>query len=136
VAVFVVGVVVAMTTTQHLRSEGPIASRIAFKAEPGPPYRVCFQTPRDDTFEVAIVDSEGRLVTVLASGVELEGDPAADKGSAHCFDWDGFDDAGTPAPPGVYRLSLALEEADRQAVSGEKLKVTEPAAPPSAGGSP
>ncbi len=130
-AVFLVGVVAAMTVTQHLRSEGPIASKIAFKAEPGPRYRVCFQTPRGDEFEVAVVDSSGEVVRILAAGVELEGDPAADKGSAHCFDWDGLDDAGVPAPAGAYRLRLALERADRRAVSGEKLRITEPASAPS-----
>lgn len=123
-AVFLVGVVAAMVVTQHLRSEGPIASEIAFKTAKGPRYRVCFQTPRDDTFEVAMVDTDGAVVRVLADDLPLEGDPSEDKGSAHCFDWDGLDEAGRPAPVGVYRLRLSLQQADRRAVSGEKLRIT------------
>ena len=40
-----------------------------------------------------------------------------------------------PAPAGAYRLRLALERADRRAVSGEKLRITEPAPAPSDEGS-
>lgn len=131
-ALFLAGIVAAMAYTQHLRSEGPTAGEIHFKAIEGPAgverYRVCFQTPRDDRFEVAIVDAEGRVVRVLAAGVEIEGDPAAAKGSANCFDWDGRDRYGAPAPAGVYRLRLALERSGRRAVSGEKLRLTAPAA--------
>ena len=97
VAVFLVGMVAAMVLTQRLRSEGPIASQIAFKADEGPRYRVCFQTPRDDTFEVAIVDASGdRRPRAGRRRRARGGTRAADKASAHCFDWDGLDDR--PAP--------------------------------------
>ena len=129
-AVFVVGVAAAMVLTQRLRSEGPVVSGIAMRIDDGPRYRVCFQTPRDDVFDVAMVNADGRAVRVLAEDARLEGDPSPDKSSAHCFDWDGIDDAGEPVPPGAYRLRLDLERADRRAVSGEKLKITEVAAPP------
>ena len=43
--------------------------------------------------------------------------------SAHCFDWDGRSDAGSYVAPGVYRLRLTLEEAERSATSGEKLRI-------------
>ncbi len=131
-AVFLVGIVAAMVATQRLRSEGPVASRIAMRSAEEPPYRVCFQTPRDDVFDLAMVDSSGRVVHVLAEDVALEGDSTPDKRSAHCFDWDGIGDDGRPVPPGPYRLYLELERADRGAVSGEKLKITEAAPPPSA----
>jgi hypothetical protein len=130
VAVFLAGIAAGMVLTQHLRSEGPVVSRIAFKAKPGPTYRVCFQTPRDDTFDVVLVDIDGERVRVLASGVELQGEASPDKDSAHCFDWDGLDDLGDPAPAGNYRLGLVLYGEDRTVVSGEKLKVTVPAADP------
>lgn len=126
-AVFLVGVVAAMVATQRLRSEGPVASRIAMRSAETPPYRICFQTPRDDVFDLAMVDSSGRVVHVLARDVALQGDPSPDKSSAHCFEWDGIDDTGRPVPPGPYRLLLDLERADRRAVSGEKLKITEAA---------
>lgn len=122
-AVFLVGIVGGMALTQHLRSEGPVVSRIAFKLADGPPYRICFQTPRDDRYDVGLVDADGALIRELASGVPLEGDPAAAKQSAHCFEWDGRDERGEPLPPGPYRLFLRLHGIDREVVSGEKLKL-------------
>ncbi|MCE3266390.1 MAG: FlgD Ig-like domain [Solirubrobacterales bacterium] len=129
-ALFLAGIAAGMVLTQRLRSEGPVVSRIAFKEKAAAGYRVCFQTPRDDSFDVALVDEEGARVRVLASGAELEGDTSPDKDSAHCFDWDGLDDAGTPAPPGNYRLSLVLRGEGRSVVSGEKLQVAETAPEP------
>jgi hypothetical protein len=118
-----------MALTQRLRSEGPVVSRIALKTKGGPPYRVCFQTPRDDTFRVGLVDADGAFVRELAAGVRLEGDPSAAKESANCFRWDGRDEAGDPVGPGPYRLYLELADVDRQVVSGEKLKLTPENAP-------
>jgi hypothetical protein len=123
VAVFLVGIVGGMTLTQRLRSEGPVVSRIALKTKGAPPYRVCFQTPRDDTFDVGLVDRDGEFVRELASGVPLEGDPSAAKESANCFEWDGRDEAGELVRPGPYRLFLRLDDVDREVVSGEKLKL-------------
>ena len=122
-AVFLVGIVGGMALTQRLRSEGPVVSRIALKTKGVPPYRVCFQTPRDDTFDVGLVDAEGEFVRELASGVFLEGDPEAAKESAHCFSWDGRDESGRVVSPGPYRLFLRLYDVDREVVSGEKLKL-------------
>ena len=122
-AVFLVGIVGGMALTQGLRSEGPVVSRIALKTKGGPPYRVCFQTPRDDTFDVGLVDARGEFVRELASGVALEGDPSTAKESAHCFEWDGLDEAGERVRPGPYRLFLRLDDVDREVVSGEKLKL-------------
>lgn len=126
-ALFLAGIAAGMVLTQRLRSEGPVVGRIAFKSKPGGTYRVCFQTPRDETFDVALVDQEGTRVRVLAAGAELSGDTSPDKDSAHCFDWDGLDEDGQPAAAGNYRLSLELRGEGRSVVSGEKLKVQEPA---------
>jgi hypothetical protein len=112
-----------MALTQRLRSEGPVVSKISLKTEGAPPYRVCFQTPRDDTFDVGLVDAEGDFVRELESDAFLEGDPSAAKESAHCFKWDGRDEAGERVPPGPYRLFLRLDDVDREVVSGEKLKL-------------
>ena len=108
----------AMVLTQHLRHDGPVASSIHWKTRPGPRYRVCFRLTREDTVQVAVVDPSERVVRVLASGEALAGDD-----TAHCFGWDGRDAAGQPVPAGRYHLQLSLEDADRVAVSGERLDV-------------
>src|SRR5262245_42335276 len=118
-----------MAVTQHLRSEGTTASHILLRYKPNAPERVCFETPRDDTFEVAIVDSDDQLVRVLAAGRRLDGNPELDRDSRHCFNWDGRDESGAPVPPGTYRLRLSLEDAGRTAISGERLTIPEGAQP-------
>ena len=125
VAVFLIGIVAAMVVTQHLRSEGPTATHIRLRYKPSAPARVCFKTPRDDTFEVGMVDSEDQLVRVLARGERLNGDAALGHDSKHCFNWDGRDEQGDPAPPGAYRLRLSLRDADRSSISGERLTIPE-----------
>jgi hypothetical protein len=129
VAALLVLTVAGMTLTQRLRQEGPIARDIKLKTKPGPRYRICFRTPRDDTVEAAIVDDADSVVRVLADGPlsESSGAQGPDgKPEAHCFDWDGTDAAGVPAPPGHYRLRVTLREAGRAGISGEKLRITEP----------
>ncbi len=124
-----IGAAAGMTLTQRLRQEGPIARDIKFKVRPGPRYRVCFRTPRDDTVRVALVNQAREPVRVLHDAPLAESGPAEEPGEkapAHCFDWDGRDDAGEAVPPGFYRLQVTLREADRQGISGEKLRITEP----------
>ena len=116
VALLLAGTAGGMVLTQHLRHDGPVASSIHWKTRPGPRYRVCFRLTRDDTVQVAVVDPSERVVRVLASQEPLEGDD-----TAHCFAWDGRDAAEQPVAPGDYRLQLSLEDADRVAVSGERL---------------
>jgi flagellar hook assembly protein FlgD len=128
VAALVLGTVAAMVVTQRLRKEGPIATDIRLKTKPDE-YRVCFRMPRDDTVDVAMVGSSGQVVRALASGAELDGGPRGEdngKRTAHCFDWDGRDETGAAVPPGLYRLQLSLAEADRVAISGEKLRIDAP----------
>lgn len=122
-AVFLVGIVAAMVLTQHLRSEGPVATHILLRYKPRSPDRVCFEIPRDDTFEVALVDDSGATVRILAEDARLRGDPSLGEDARHCFDWDGRDDAGRPAPPGAYRLRVTLADAGRVATSGERLVI-------------
>jgi FlgD Ig-like domain len=107
----------AIVITQHVRDEGPVASTIHWKTRPGPRYRVCFRLTRSDKVQVSVVDYANRSVRVLADR-ELTGGDAA-----HCFDWNGRNSAGQPAPPGPYHLQLSLERADRTAVSGERLTI-------------
>ena len=123
VALLLAGTAGAMVLTQHLRHEGPVASSIFWKVRPGPRYRVCFLLTRDDDVKVSVVDIADQIVAVLSNG-HLEGgsDP-------HCFPWDGKTAAGAPAPPGIYHVQLDLRQADRVAVSGEKVRIRTPKAP-------
>jgi hypothetical protein len=121
VALLLAGTATAMVFTQHLRDEGPVVSSIHMKKRPGVRYRACFQLTRDDTVEVSMVNSSDQVVRVLASMRPLEG--GGGKEEAHCFDWYGKDFNGRPVPPDLYRLRIELQDAERTAVSGERLKV-------------
>lgn len=122
-----------MTLTQSLRKEGPIASDIRFKTRPDG-YRACFRLPRDDVVEVAMVEGgSGDVVKVLSMGEPLSGGPSDGDGdgrrdsiNAHCFDWDGTDEAGAAVGPGIYRLRLTLTDAERSGVSGERVRILPP----------
>jgi hypothetical protein len=120
VAALLVATAGAMVLTQHLRDEGPVASAIHWKTRPGPRYRVCFRLTKDDRVRVAVVDFEDRQVRLLAVA------PLAGGDTPHCFDWDGRSGSGQLVPPGRYHLQLGLEDADRVAVSGERLRIYRP----------
>jgi hypothetical protein len=109
----------AMVVTQHLRDEGAVVSSIRWKKRPGPRYRVCFRLTKDDTVLVSAVDSAGAVARDLGPEQSLQGGD-----TPHCFDWDGRTASGQAAPPGPYRLQVALEDADRVAVSGERLNIS------------
>ncbi len=118
-----VGTVGAVSINQKLRREGTVARSIEFVRIPatdGRPARVriSFRLAESDTVDVAVVDADGEPTRVLADSAELEGDDAK-----HRFFWDLKTEDGEPAPPGRYRLRLALEDADRVATSGERLSV-------------
>ena len=113
----------AIVLTQHLRDEGAVASSIRWKTRPGPRYRVCFRLTRDDTVRVSVVDSSERSVR------ELSDTPLDGGDMPHCFDWDGRDSVGQPVQAGSYHLQLSLVEADRTAVSGERLTIKPAGAP-------
>ena len=113
----------AMVLTQHLRDKGPVASSIYWKVRPGPRYRVCFLLTRSDKVKVSVVDLDERSVAMLGDA------PLAGGDVPHCFDWDGKTSAGAPAAPGIYHLQLDLRDADRVAVSGEKVRIRQPKGP-------
>jgi hypothetical protein len=105
-----------MVVTQEVRRDGAVASNIRLKTKPEGRYRVCFRLTRDDTTAVDVVNVDGDLVRTLADTRLAAEDP-------HCYDWDGLTEAGEEATPGIYRARLSLEEADRVATSGERLRV-------------
>ena len=141
VAALVAGTVVAMGVTQSFRTEGTVISAVASHwkspAQRDRAYedipegrRLCpgveradgipvsFFLNRDDTLDLAIVNAEdGGLRRTLATGLVLEGN------SRHCVLWDTLDEGGEPVPPGIYRLRVSLEEADRVATAGEAIRV-------------
>jgi hypothetical protein len=122
VALLLAGTAGAMVWTQHVRDEGPVVSNIFFKLKrPAGQYKACFTLTRDDTVQVEMVDASGRVVRVLAPAQPLKG--GEEKADAHCYDWDGTDDAGNPVAEGTYYLRFDLRDADRVATSGEHLVI-------------
>jgi hypothetical protein len=117
VAILLAGTAGAMVLTQELRHDGPVASSIHWKTR-SDRYRACFRLTRDDTVRVSVVDPSDHVVRVLAPAQPLEGGDAA-----HCFEWNGLDAGGQPVGPGTYHLQLELEDADRVAVSGERVTI-------------
>jgi hypothetical protein len=111
----------AIVITQDVRDEGPVVSNIFFKRRPAERSRACFSLTRDDTVTVSLVNASGQVVRVLVRAQPLEG--GTEKADAHCYAWDGTDDAGRPVPPGPYRLRFELEKADRTATSGEHVVI-------------
>jgi flagellar hook assembly protein FlgD len=71
---------------------------------------------------VAVVDASDQVVKVLADAAVLTGSdsaPDTEKAGAHCFDWDGTNEAGQPVPAGVYRMQLTFKSLDRVLTPGE-----------------
>jgi hypothetical protein len=64
----------------------------------------------DEHARVAIVDGHEDTVRTLDSDVELAA------GEEITYEWDRSTDAGTPAPPGRYRLEVALPSQDREMI--------------------
>ncbi len=60
---------------------------------------------RSDDVNVYIVDSNGNVISTLASGVHMRG---GDHPVRHRFIWDGRSAAGTIAPDGTYYIRVAL----------------------------
>ena len=131
-AILLAGTAGAIVLTQHLRDEGPVASNIHLKTRRDGGYRACFVLTKNDTVQVSIVNASDSVVRVLAQDAPLTGSdsaPGKSKAGAHCFAWDGTNTAGQPVPPGVYRMRLDLQRADRVATPGEHLTIAAPAAP-------
>jgi hypothetical protein len=107
----------AVTAVDGTGNESAFSSEVAFTpgAAPGPagaprisavfpnPFRrsAAIWTVLDDSRDVrlTITDAAGRRVRTVRSG------PVT--GGAHGFIWDGMDDAGQPAAPGLYIATLA-----------------------------
>jgi len=129
VAILLAATAAAIVETQHLRDQGPVVSSTKLKTRRAGGYRICFRLTRDDVVQVAVVNAADQQVRVIASRAPLSGsDSAPDKpkAGAHCFDWDGTDASGQPAPAGIYRMRLSFQRADRVLIPGEHLTIAVP----------
>ena len=92
------------------------------------PYRVCFRTPRDDVYDLAMVDDSGMVGARAGRGPGAAGHLIPRQGICPLLrlgrDRRRRRSRCRPAPTGC---CWTLEQADRQAVSGEKLKIDEAA---------
>jgi hypothetical protein len=80
---------------------GSAGARIALASRPNPARgntRVHFELATDESLELTLFDLSGRQVRSLAKGAFPAG--------AHDVLWDGMDNAGHPAAPGVYLARL------------------------------
>jgi len=80
---------------------GRAVARVALASSPNPARgstRVRFELPRDESLELTLFDLSGRKVRSLAKGSFPAG--------AHDVAWDGLDNGGRPAAPGVYLARL------------------------------
>ena len=81
------------------RNDLPPAPRLELAPNPfNPRTRVGWSVPPGMPFRLELLDAQGRRLAVLASG---EGD-----GIRHQVDWNGRDEAGRPAPSGLYLFRL------------------------------
>jgi len=79
-----------------------LSARVEFSAFPNPARstKISFSLPRKDDVELGVYDVLGRRVAVLARGKMPAG--------AYSKQWDGRDDSGRKAGPGVYFLRLRV----------------------------
>ena len=62
---------------------------------------ITYDVPRTSVVDIAIYDTAGRKVRVLAAGVQSTG--------RHTLNWDGFDARGSRVSPGVYFCRMQTE---------------------------
>ncbi len=83
--------------------------------------RVAFRLAApDDSVDVLIIDGDpggdDAQVRALAAGADLGA-------GEHVYRWDGRDDDGEPAPPGLYALRVVLGEAGRDILPPGRIRV-------------
>ena len=114
VLVLLAGTAAAFALTEALKLDGQAIARArvtkAFTPESrcGPrKARFAFRLLRSDRIDAAIVDSDGRAVRTLATGL------TRDAGRVR-LTWDGSRDGGGRAPDGDYRLRVRLAREGRE----------------------
>lgn len=79
--------------------------------------RIEFHIQHSDRIDVAVIDSRGRTVSTLASGLWLRGYKRL------TLSWDGRQQDGDDAPAGDYRLRIYLRRRKREVVSPVSFEV-------------
>jgi len=120
-ALLAVASVGAFFLTTRLKRSTPVVQKLDFGRYLSPngdgrrdAVRIRFRTKREDEVTVAIVDSDGEEVRVLARDRRLHAGP-------HSFRWTGRLAGGRPAPDGEYRVRVGLRRQGRSITSPRKL---------------
>lgn len=126
VAILTVGAIAALLVTRELRRGEDVVSpvRLTHRISAGgsDAARIRFRLAEGDELAgVEVIDSEDELIAPLVSRPLEPG--------RHVFEWNGRTAAGSPAPPGVYRVRIVLGEQDREIVPAGLIRVETPGAP-------
>ena len=120
-ALLAVASVGAFFITTRLKRSTPVVQKLDFGRYLSPngdgrrdAVRIRFRIKREDEVTVAIVDTDGDEVRVLARDRLLRAGP-------HSFRWTGRLAGGIPAPDGEYRVRVALRRQARSITSPRKL---------------
>lgn len=100
------------TVVQHFQFSSRFAPQGQHRIE-----RISFRIRSADRVDVSVVDAAGRPVIALATDLAL---PSYVQ---RRFAWDGHSAAGTPAPPGVYRVQVRLHGQGRTVLSPRSFRL-------------
>jgi hypothetical protein len=130
IATFVVllaGTVAAFATTQHLKRTGTIFDRLVVTREFSPngdgfkdEARITFRLTRPDLGDVEILDPDEHSIRVLARDMPLR------DYFIHEFVWDGKNESGEQAPPGLYRIRVHLDRQGRTITPAATIDLRQP----------
>jgi hypothetical protein len=119
-AVLVAASVGAFFIAQELKREAPLLKRPGSYTDPfqpagdGHPFdraaHFDVRTTVGDSLDVAVLTLSGRVVDVIATHL------AVHEWRSVLLSWDGTTGAGTPAPAGLYELSVRLERAGQTVI--------------------
>jgi flagellar hook assembly protein FlgD len=121
-AVLVLLSIGAFAIERAARSSDDVVNTVVLTSD-GSGGRIEFTLAKADVdVDVLIIDgnegSDGELVRTLESGAALESGP-------HVYRWDGRDDEGRRAPPGLYAIEVVLGDQDRDVRPPGRIEVSD-----------
>jgi flagellar hook assembly protein FlgD len=126
VAALIVASLGMLIVNQRVRSDSLLIDRVDVSGDFAPDgdgvddvAAISFRVKDDDKVDVDIVDSDGDEVRNLADAQPVETDDEIE------LSWNGFDDGGKQAEPGVYSLRINLRDRDREITPGEQISLEE-----------